>query len=1059
LRLSGKEFEELNQKLSEIGWNCERDLGMSCIRLHRISKGQGNLTSVIKRLNYDRDSRLEIALTCLISQEFPARLQKVRALIKQKLVTASPLEFEKFLNKMRIAVGNIIIDSENETITVKQCTFCEIGKYNAIGWFLRILMPRGAIEQVFNFFITELVNRQASAFKIPFELLKEWIQFIADYERKPDYEKKVVWKKIPLADAFINKCVKVDIGKRLLFCHYYSDQNGASPLARDKNIYTSALIGKERETLIKRLLSERNHAGILAISNRLGLDIRTVEYGLLHPLFVGFDMAGKGIINAFDEDIVAVNGGAGASIARFLLFTNAPRAYFIETSDILLDKLENALQHWDGLLEDRLIKGYLARQWRSGFGDSYKKKMYDIEDKIIAELKCLGVNKFNESGVENIIIYKEDDDSTRIEFDWAYHGKDRRSYSITYIKTDITDVRAYPKILDDILNRGIGIYYQKAGFDIGGRYVRFLYKIASSIKEGGYLATEDKANAIKIDNPDSLLQRWDLNYTKSGELWTREMKLFAALIKEFVWHGTVKSAKINVDALDSNELIKECRYGAVVDLRQRSVVISPSVFRCGASPLEHKNNSDHVFAMGRGQDAVSFMHEIKHVVTVAPFILPDTLKKRYPEKQQLIEENMATFTGCVGALREVEKVINQQIKPYIDQIKQGLGVDKCFDAALMELKKNLEETEKFVFPLAAIIPKEEAGKELTFGKSMQFVIKHIVEANMALRNFLVFKGHTRRLGNVRDVLVSLTEDFKYILEAEGLKFDIRIKDVEALDREAFTYFEMLKAGYLQILHNAFDYRDDSKGVLDIEMEAYLAGGDVVIKISDNGKGVAEGELRRIFLPRGTLENKQKKGWGVGLATLKHNIEEVGGFIEASHNSKGGLSVSFGLPIQLLPDAAMPEAIIGAPEAIVVYGPWGSGARVLSVLLAARLGYYYVNADFLTQLLFCKIMDEQRPFLENAAEAARYVESFLKGNRIQFQKDGRVIIEDEKDITNLFEEESEDYSYSSLFRGAVHKKVRDNFAQFLKFFFSEGVRKGLGSYLQRLQERVVKEYGW
>ncbi|MHB8155389.1 MAG: CheR family methyltransferase, partial [Candidatus Omnitrophota bacterium] len=372
--------------------------------------------------------------------------------------------------------------------------------------------------------------------------------------------------------------------------------NAASPLmsfarrqAYPKNKCSSALersglggISFEAQELVRRLINTQKRDELVEISNALGLDIRPVKNGLFHPLFVGFDMAMKEVINPFDKDVVAVNSGAGATVSRFLLGTNAPRSCFVDTSKIEFKALKDALKKWDSILQGILIKNYLTGNWKHGAGWSYRNKMLLIEYKIIADLKCMGVDKFNSWGAKNIRLDKQGARHINITFDWAYKDKEAKSYSIDYITADITDNATYTSVLNDALNRGIDIYYQKAGFHIARYYHKFLYKLASSVKEGGYLATEDKTHYIEIDNPDSILQGWGLRYTKSKEEWSTKMKLFAAYLRE-LRQEHARGPGIITDHKIESFRFKDYPYGSVVDLRKRSASplarIAPNIYR------------------------------------------------------------------------------------------------------------------------------------------------------------------------------------------------------------------------------------------------------------------------------------------------------------------------------------------------------------------------------------------------------------------------------------------------------------------------------------------------
>jgi signal transduction histidine kinase len=75
--------------------------------------------------------------------------------------------------------------------------------------------------------------------------------------------------------------------------------------------------------------------------------------------------------------------------------------------------------------------------------------------------------------------------------------------------------------------------------------------------------------------------------------------------------------------------------------------------------------------------------------------------------------------------------------------------------------------------------------------------------------------------------------------------------------------------------------------------------EVAITIADNGPGVPEPELERLFEPFYRVDpsrDHKQSGYGLGLAIASSIIERHGGRVEARNRPDGGLSVSFRLPV-------------------------------------------------------------------------------------------------------------------------------------------------------------------
>ena len=107
---------------------------------------------------------------------------------------------------------------------------------------------------------------------------------------------------------------------------------------------------------------------------------------------------------------------------------------------------------------------------------------------------------------------------------------------------------------------------------------------------------------------------------------------------------------------------------------------------------------------------------------------------------------------------------------------------------------------------------------------------------------------------------------------------------------------MLEQVFFNILENAVVYTQPGSAIR-IQVEA--AGGKVVIRIRDNGKGVGSDNLNNIFEPFFRSKSSQNtNGQGLGLFIARGFVEAFEGKIEASspHPGGSGLEISIILPL-------------------------------------------------------------------------------------------------------------------------------------------------------------------
>ncbi len=81
-----------------------------------------------------------------------------------------------------------------------------------------------------------------------------------------------------------------------------------------------------------------------------------------------------------------------------------------------------------------------------------------------------------------------------------------------------------------------------------------------------------------------------------------------------------------------------------------------------------------------------------------------------------------------------------------------------------------------------------------------------------------------------------------------------------------------------------------------------SGGEIVITVDDDGPGIAEHDLAKVFDPFtriDTSRNRKTGGAGLGLAIAKRLAARLGGSIALGNRAEGGLAVTIRLPMAML----------------------------------------------------------------------------------------------------------------------------------------------------------------
>lgn len=116
------------------------------------------------------------------------------------------------------------------------------------------------------------------------------------------------------------------------------------------------------------------------------------------------------------------------------------------------------------------------------------------------------------------------------------------------------------------------------------------------------------------------------------------------------------------------------------------------------------------------------------------------------------------------------------------------------------------------------------------------------------------------------------------------------KDIPANLPEVLADSAMLYQAFLNLLINAFQSLE-SHGTITIC--AGYDSGNIVINFIDNGKGISEDIIKKVWTPFFTTKDT---GTGLGLGIVKNIIEAHTGAISMRNNDTGGVNVEITLPV-------------------------------------------------------------------------------------------------------------------------------------------------------------------
>ena len=140
--------------------------------------------------------------------------------------------------------------------------------------------------------------------------------------------------------------------------------------------------------------------------------------------------------------------------------------------------------------------------------------------------------------------------------------------------------------------------------------------------------------------------------------------------------------------------------------------------------------------------------------------------------------------------------------------------------------------------------------------------------------------------NVSDYFRDCIEAVGLDMENKGIRFEYM--NTTTPDTEIIADPEQLRKVINNIVGNSVKYMDKEDKYLSINL---LDGGDeIIIEISDNGKGIAPADIPRIFerfFRADSARNTSEGGSGIGLSIVKKIVEDHGGHIWATSKEGKG----------------------------------------------------------------------------------------------------------------------------------------------------------------------------
>lgn len=260
-------------------------------------------------------------------------------------------------------------------------------------------------------------------------------------------------------------------------------------------------------------------------------------------------------------------------------------------------------------------------------------------------------------------------------------------------------------------------------------------------------------------------------------------------------------------------------------------------------------------------DKLDEKYLINEIISEPDFIEGKILKESLYEIDKSMHEN-------VNKYKYLQEDYKEYIELWIHEIKLPIATSK------MIIENNKNKTTKSI------------------GEEIEKIENYVEQALFYARSSAVEKDYYIRKCKLKEIVNESIRKNKTILIQEKVK--INTHDLENIVNTDSKWVVFILN---QIIQNSVKYRNKTKS-LNIEIYSVLKKESVTLYIKDNGIGIKEGEISRVFEKGFTGTNgrlSEKKSTGIGLYLCKKLCDKLSLLIKVYSKEKNGTTITITFP--------------------------------------------------------------------------------------------------------------------------------------------------------------------
>jgi signal transduction histidine kinase len=272
-------------------------------------------------------------------------------------------------------------------------------------------------------------------------------------------------------------------------------------------------------------------------------------------------------------------------------------------------------------------------------------------------------------------------------------------------------------------------------------------------------------------------------------------------------------------------------------------------------------------------------------------------------RMQILDLLLSTYYNAINKNKELEEknlelkklhkeanIRNIQLKKLNDEKNQFLGI------AAHDLRSPLATLSGFLSIIIDALPKDSIEEQDQIFSAMDKMLDYMLSLINDVLDFSKIEAGTLHLVKEDFNLIELMDNIIELSNILGSKKNIHISSTYSKDEIRVTADRnKIRQVMDNIISNAIKFSEKNTEVFVNIIES---NNEIEIVVKDNGKGIPENEMDKMFKPftRTSVESTDgEKSTGLGLATVKKIVETHNGKIWVNSTVGQGTDIHFTLP--------------------------------------------------------------------------------------------------------------------------------------------------------------------